>query len=185
MEAVWRGTRAGLHAALRKLPAVLAGVEPDPHGLSRIFLAEVGDAVLEEIRAAFVVKSRGGTGSDGIRWQDLKESTLERRRRKGIDHDRRLEETGALLASLTPGTGDPDAARPANQVFDIEPGGVTVGTQDEKASKHQDGWANVPARPIVPEDGSLPAAWEREVEEAMERGMEKVIEEMCRRGGVG
>jgi hypothetical protein len=179
MPAVWHGTRAELHRQLALLPSVLAGHRSDPHGLGELFLKEVGREVLDLIYEAFLVKSRGGVGSDGISWAELKESTLERRRRKGITHDRRLEEHGDLLASLKP--GEPGTV--ANQVFEIEPGAVTVGTSDPKSAKHQEGWGNVPARPIVPD--ALPPAWLGEIQAAMERGYEKVVERMCELGGVG
>lgn len=181
MPAVWRGSHADLLRNLAALPAVLSGHAPDPHGLGEIFLRAVGRAALDLIYEAFLVKSRGGVGSDGISWEALKESTLERRRRKGIVHDRRLEETGALLASLKP--GEPGAV--PNQVFKVEPGAVTVGSSDSKAEKHQNGRGHVPPRPITPPGGEIPPGWDEAMNEALERGMEKVVEEMCRRGGVG
>lgn len=181
MPAVWRGTRAELHRELARIPAILAGKAHDPHGLGEIFLREVGREVLDLIYEAFLVKSRGGVGSDGISWAELKESTLERRRRKGVTHDRRLEEAGDLLASLKP--GEPGAV--PNQVFKVEPGAVTVGSSDSKAEKHQNGRGHVPPRPITPPGGEIPPGWDEAMNEALERGMEKVVEEMCRRGGVG
>jgi hypothetical protein len=176
----WRGTRAELLSELKKLPSVLSGRLPDDHGLGRVFLAVLGNAALAEITAAFRVKSEGGTGSDGVKWAPLKESTLERRRAKGIEHDRRLEETGDLLDSLRPGSDDPDAPRPLHQVFDVEPGAVTVGSSLPYADRHQRGTDHMPARVIVPPDGALPPAWEAAVEAAAERALDAVMDLLSR-----
>ncbi len=179
----WRGTKADLVRSIRLLPLVLAGTHPDPADLHGIFWGYVGNAVLKLIREAYLVKLDGGEGSDGITWAKLAASTLAKRRRKGRDDEEILIEMGSLLASLRPGTDD----RPSgvvDQVFDIGRAGVTVGTAEEKADWHQHGRENMPARPIVPPDGEIPVAWEEPIEAAMQQGLERVIEEMCRVGGI-
>lgn len=183
IRAEWRGTKTGLLAALARLPAILSGRVPDPHKLGELFLTVVGNKVIDLIQHDFRVKSDGGVGLDGIAWRELKEATLERRRRKGIQGDGILHETGELYGSLTvPLSDDPNAARPKGQVFEIEPGRATVGTEGLKADAHQFGTVNIPARPIVPD--AMPPGWEREIDESIERALEKVIERMCNLGGV-
>jgi hypothetical protein len=88
------------------------------------------------------------------------------------------------MASLEPAGPDPDAPRPPEQVFDLSvPGTVTVGTANETADRHQTGTTRMPARPIVPPDGELPAAWEKELEAAGERAMTAVLEILLNNGG--
>ena len=64
---------------MRAIPAALAG-GPDPFGIARAIQLRAGVAALSQIQQAFVIKSRGGTGSDGIKWQALKRSTIAARR---------------------------------------------------------------------------------------------------------
>lgn len=179
----WPGTEAELVATLKRIPGILAGREPDPLRLSEVFFGHVGNRVLELITEDFKIKSGGGVGVDGEAWLPLAAYTLERRRRKGLTHEDILVEYGDLLKSLLPGVdGQPSGA--TGQVFRLEPGGITVGTEDRKADFHQKGAGRTPARPIVPPDGRLPAAWERPVEEAMEEAMVKVMEIVVAAGGI-
>lgn len=181
MELRWKGTKADLLASLRRLPAVLSGREPDPLGLGAILQGFVGNAALARIRADFLAKSAGGVGSDGVRWPALAESTLERRRRKGLTHEDILVEYGSLLASLTAGTGEKPSGA-ADQVFRLEADGVTVGTAERKADIHQKGTGRIPARPITPDD--LPPGWTPDIEAAAERAMEMILERVCDAGGL-
>ncbi len=177
----WRGTRAQLTAALRSLPAVLAGRAPDPHGLHAIFWGYVGNAVLGEIRGAYLTKATGGVGSDGIAWPDLALATLQKRRRAGRTDSDILLETGRLLQSLRPGPDELPSLHP-DQVFKIDARGVTVGTDAEYADFHQYGTPHMPPRAIVPPNGELPDAWVEPVERAMEVALQKVIEVLIAAG---
>lgn len=180
----FRGTRADLERSIRLIPHVLAGRHPDVLGLAPVFFGYVANAVLKEIRGAFLTKLDGGTGSDGIKWAELAVATIAKRRRAGRDDSDLLIETGALLQSIRPGIDHHPLGNP-EQVFDIHPGGVTVGTANERADYHQQGSpGRMPARPIVPPDGSLPVAWEPMVEAAMEEGMRRVIEMVVSAGGI-
>lgn len=78
--ASFRGTREELRAALRALPAVLAGKGPDPHNIRAGLLLRLGTVLLGQVQSDFLAKSRGGVGDDGIRWQPLKRETVARRR---------------------------------------------------------------------------------------------------------
>lgn len=77
---MYSGTYPEAVAVVRQLPAVLAGVLPDPYGLSRGVLLRAGVALLSEVQRDFVRKSRGETGRDGIKWAPLKPETVARRR---------------------------------------------------------------------------------------------------------
>jgi len=76
----YRGTSDQVRAVLRRLPAALAGRAPDPLGIARGIQLRLGVALLSKIQQAFIVKSRGGTGDDGIRWAPLKPQTIAQRR---------------------------------------------------------------------------------------------------------
>lgn len=65
---------------IRRLPAILAGREPDPIGIARDIQMRAGLALLQEISRDFMTKARGGTGRDGIKWKPLHPSTIARRR---------------------------------------------------------------------------------------------------------
>jgi hypothetical protein len=76
----YRGSTADLNAALAALPSVIAGVGADPAGVGESLCKRMGVALLSQIQQAFVVKARGGVGSDGIAWKPLKRATIAARR---------------------------------------------------------------------------------------------------------
>lgn len=78
--AVFRGSQAELERALVALPRAIAGLEPDPTGVAQRLQLRVGVTLLSLIQQAFIVKSRGGVGSDGIQWKPLKRETIAQRR---------------------------------------------------------------------------------------------------------
>lgn len=188
MQLTWRKSKAELHEALRRLPAVLSGAESDPYGLSGILLTHAGNAVLRVAAKDFDAKAKGGRGKDGLKWKPLAPVTLERRREKGYGGSEILKESEQLRRALdTPPGNDPDSVRVYGQVFRLEHGSVTVGIDENElpyVKFHQSGTEHMPARPVLPVNGQLPVGWEREVEEALEAGMVEVIEEMVRQGGV-
>ena len=77
-----------------------------------------------------------------------------------------LRDRGLLFNSLSPGefTGT-DYQKPTgeggeNQIFEMRPGEIVVGTNDVKASTHQHGRGNIPARPFLPSDEyPVPDVW--------------------------
>jgi len=181
-EIVFRGSRAQLRRALERLPQVLAGEAPDAHGIARGLQLRLGVALLSQVQQAFIVKSRGGRGSDGVKWAPLSPRTLTARRTGPGGSADILRDTGRLLRSLTPGVED----RPSNapeQVFELGKGELTIGTNCPYAKFHQEGTERIPARPIVPVDGTLPERWERAIEAAAVRGLIAAVEELGRRGG--
>ena len=75
---------AEVAALCRSIPAVLAGIAPDPHGIASGFKARCAFAAISLVKEAFEEKGRGGTGSDGIKWAPLKQRTVERKLAKGM-----------------------------------------------------------------------------------------------------
>lgn len=75
----FRGTRQQLKDLLRSIPRALAG-SGDPLGIARSIQLRAGVALLSKVQQAFIIKSRGGTGEDGIKWKPLKRETIAQRR---------------------------------------------------------------------------------------------------------
>lgn len=77
---VYHGGRAELLDLFgRQLPKILEG-RGDRADLMRGLQLRLGVVLLSKIQQAFVVKSRGGVGSDGIRWKPLRPETIAQRR---------------------------------------------------------------------------------------------------------
>lgn len=74
------GTRHEAEVLIRQLPAMVSGRLPDPHGYTLPIQLRAGVALLSQIQQDFVVKARGGTGRDGIKWAALKPRTIAGRR---------------------------------------------------------------------------------------------------------
>ena len=65
-----------------------------------------------------------------------------------------LIDKGDLAESLRPGSGHPD------QILEIEPGAVTIGSARKYAGAHQNGVpGRLPQRKLWPDNGDLPAEW--------------------------
>lgn len=153
-------------------PQVLAILEtlqpgaPDAHGLKRGILEIAGRHGLAALYEAFEVKQAGGTDEWGITWDELGQKRTAEKLAMGMDPATTiLAETGELKESLNPLEGGP------GQVFDIqaEEGFVEVGTAVPYAMQHQEGYVSekygpVPARPIIPPDGSLHERAEAEMD---------------------
>lgn len=77
---VFAGSREQLRKLLADVPKILAGHAPDPLGIARGLQLRLGVALLSKVQQAFIVKSRGGTGDDGIKWPPLKPETIAQRR---------------------------------------------------------------------------------------------------------
>jgi hypothetical protein len=76
----FHGTRQELMNRLNMLPRILAGKAADPWGIVEGLSLRVGNVLLMHIKLAFETKSRGGVGSDGIKWPPLKRETIAQRR---------------------------------------------------------------------------------------------------------
>jgi phage gpG-like protein len=110
----------------------------------------IGLAALNQIKRAFLAKSRGGADETGARWAPLAASTVARRR-KGRRRGGTIEilrDTGRLFNSLGPAL----AVQPG-------PGSVMIGTNDPKAAWHHYGTPRMPARPLWPDPKNWPDLW--------------------------
>lgn len=65
---------------MQRLPGILSGIEPDPYGIVTMLQLRVGMVLLSKIKQAFITKSRGGAGDDGITWKPLDPKTIAQRR---------------------------------------------------------------------------------------------------------
>lgn len=65
---------------VRSLAGMLTGRVPDTLGIAQGVFLSIGFAALYDIHQAYKVKSRGGTGEDGIKWDPLKPATIAARR---------------------------------------------------------------------------------------------------------
>ena len=77
---VFRGSRDQLRKLLASAPRILAGRAADPNGIGRGLCLRLGVALLSKVQQAFIVKSRGGTGDDGIKWKPMKPASIAQRR---------------------------------------------------------------------------------------------------------
>lgn len=101
----FRGSRNEARNLVRRLTRMLVGKEADTGGVARgVFLA-VGFAALSSIKEDFIVKSRGGTGADGVKWKPLTKEYLAYGRRFGRGEQASLKKAAGLGKSnrLAPG----------------------------------------------------------------------------------
>jgi len=71
-----RQSNAEIRALVARIPAILAGDEPDRAGMRLGLQLRVGYAFLSFVKAAFVVKARGGTDEGGESWAPLSPAYL-------------------------------------------------------------------------------------------------------------
>lgn len=158
--------RRGLEAAGRDFQAEQANV-----------LEAVGARVLSYAQQDYRTKSRGGTGSDGITWAPLAESTVKRKASKGSAKRQKNRkqtkngkarptgnavaigiDSGLLLNSSQPGFAGN---------MSVDQASVTVGFPRTYA-KHFDA-----QRPLLP--SRLPDAWRDELDGIVTRWAESVL----------
>lgn len=96
-----------------------------------------------------------------------------------------LRDTGVLLNSLTPADRNGSSyTSPPEQIMEVRPGSVTVGTNVLYARTHQEGddTRGIPARPFLPRDGDqLPQTWVDDMNDAAKVALEETISELFRR----
>lgn len=78
MAETYHGSSETLHRLFARLPAILAGTNAST--LAKALQLRIGVALLSQVQQAFIVKSRGGTGSDGIKWPAMKPASIAARR---------------------------------------------------------------------------------------------------------
>ena len=64
----YRGSRDDLRQLIRDIPAMIAGSKPDSFGLRQGVAARMAFTFFALVGRAFDIKSKGGTGDDGIQW---------------------------------------------------------------------------------------------------------------------
>lgn len=146
----------------------------------------IGVQTLSLAQIAYGVKSNGGTGSDGIRWKPLAESTKAKKSKRGKRNDNRKAtksgkarpaagstvigiDTGLQRASGSPGF----TAAGGGNVLRVTPNSVTVG-YGRSYSKYFD-----EERKLLPE--RLPEEWERQLDATIERRADKILREVLER----
>lgn len=77
---IYHGNRSGFFQLVNQLASGVAGQGPLAGEITRGIQMRMGVALLSKVQQAFIVKSRGGVGSDGIRWKPLSPRTIAARR---------------------------------------------------------------------------------------------------------
>ena len=86
-----------------------------------------------------------------------------------------LQDTGALLKSISPGSKSKD------QVFRIEDQAIIIGTTRKGAAAHHHGVpGKLPQRRLWPEPGKWPNSWWKEITEEVKQTVIQITEELVR-----
>ncbi len=119
----------------------------------RQVLWDAGQAVLEVVHTAFLIKTAGSTDASGLRWPELAPVTVKKKK-----HDIILVEGGELEQSLEPGQG-----RKRYQVFRPLRNGVEVGTDRPFAWRQHKGGKRLPQRKLWNDLKKWPGHWWQKV----------------------
>jgi phage gpG-like protein len=92
----FHGSRSMAKHLARRVVRMLTGQEPDDSGVARGVFLTLGFAALNSIKQDFIVKSRGGTGVDGVKWAPLTKEYLAYGRRFGRGEQTGLKKTAGL-----------------------------------------------------------------------------------------
>jgi phage gpG-like protein len=92
-------------ALIRRVVAQLTGNAPDDGGMARGVFYAIGIAALSDVQEAFIVKSRGGVGEDGIQWPPLSKKYLAYGRRFGPGEQAALKRGAGLGRGHNRGVG--------------------------------------------------------------------------------
>lgn len=165
---------------IREIEARLTATGQDFATARRELHEALGVQLLSFAKQAYVVKSRGGTGSDGIKWAPLAESTIAARNRRGRRNAKRTTtkggksrpaggsvaigiNTGLQLNSATPGFTAPGGGN----VFSVDQTGVVVGFGRHYSKFFDTKRALMPVK--------LPKAWREACEGIVKRWAEKIL----------
>jgi hypothetical protein len=72
----FRGSRLQAKQLANRVALALVGRAPDDFRIARGVFLSIGFAALSTIKQDFIVKSRGGTGEDGVKWPPLSKEYL-------------------------------------------------------------------------------------------------------------
>lgn len=84
-DAKFNGTLGDLFKVFHGLAEAVSGDSGEYKQYADQILLRCGVALLSQVQIAFIAKSRGQTGSDGIQWPPLKPSTIANRRVTGAE----------------------------------------------------------------------------------------------------
>lgn len=194
----FRGTYEQARQMIAQLPTILAGRAADPAQVARGVQLRLSTALLSQVQQDFLVKSRGGTGKDGVRWPALDPKTIAARTRTATEvrdfkrakkRDPKLtalafygsrkvdmlRDTSRLFRSLTPGVEDRPAGNP-DQVITLGRGMLILGSKCPYLGAHQNGTKHVPARPVFPVHGTIPPAYWPALNIALIQGIIRALE---------
>lgn len=171
-------SRQDIIKALSEVPEDITG----HNVLSDEMLLRVGKVLLKLIRQSFIIKSKGGTDTTGIRWAPLQPSTIKRKkkttRRARSDI---LNDTGELLKSLTPDSNN------KYQILRISRGKLVIGTSREGAAKHHKGdlAKRIPQRKLWPDPQNWPDSWWEEILTEVQKGVVDTIVQKLKTANIG
>lgn len=166
-----------------KLKQRIQSIRHDLQAEQTNLLNAVGVELLSLSQQAYLVKSRGGKGSDGISWKPLAASTIKHRNRRGKENAKRKTtksgkarpigggvaigrgETGFQLSSASPGFSGPDGK--GGNLFRLTASEVTVG-YNRTYSKYFD--QNRPLLPVT-----LPDKWRKKCDAIVVRWGQDII----------
>lgn len=148
-------------------------------------LEALGVSIISKSQIAYRVKSRGGTGSDGIKWKPLAASTIDKRNRRGKQNAKRTTtksgktrpvggtvsigiDTGLQLSSASPGF----SATGGGNVFRLTNTSITVGYGRFYSVYFDE------ERPLLPD--KLPAPWVKDLEEIVGRWAAELLRKSVR-----
>jgi hypothetical protein len=180
---VYRGSLPALYGFLNQLPLLAQA--------SAALQVRLGQALLYNIRTAFLVKARGGTDASGLRWKPLAPLTIALRRRgpRATGSIEILRDTGLLFNSLQAGAPGAGATAPVAvpyQVFRTGRREVIIGTRRPWAWAHHVGLPErrppLPQRRLWPEVAFWPGNWWRDLLEQGQQGIVDIILQRLSRG---
>ncbi len=88
-----------------------------------------------------------------------------------------LRDTDRLFNSL-----GPQLVKNLDQVFQVNPGSVSVGTNVEYGAYHHNGTSRIPQRRLWPDWDQWPTEWKEQVFDAMREGLQDLIQRWCQGG---
>jgi hypothetical protein len=195
IEVTVTASRRSVQNLLRQLSNLSSGSSQ----LGKALLIRMGLAALANIQRNFALKAvPGGTGEDREQWHPHAPATIRKRMAKAVkgkSGKRRakaaaaqiliLRDTGLLFNSLTPGisTGGHMPDRKAHQVFQLDPGSVTIGTSRVGALYNHEGrLPHLPQRRLWPAPRDWPKAWWSDVLSQGRQGLLEVAQAILSRG---
>ncbi len=169
---------------LKKLKAIKHDIQAEQRQLSEA----VGVDLLSKSQQAYLIKSRGGTGSDGIKWKPLAASTVAKRNRRGKQNTKRNttksgkarpmggsvdigRDDGFQLSSAKPGYQAPSSKKKhGGNIFRLTNTSITVGYGMSYSKYFDEDRAMLPT--------VLPQKWRESCEAIAARWLENIFSQL-------